>query len=776
MASSPKLFACVVTTHSEYHFNHCIHRKMLFGRTTLAFLLHVLLLSGISRQTCRADEIQTSKLSDGVYTLQLASTNCFLSYQNRKCADNHPVVRPKTTLWKRWSVRVLDKEQGIVTLKTSVDYGRCPNGTLSRSAEDWCQVPPYATEVSVVAQGPSPPLEHELFKLVPVDASTKDGLYYVIAAGKPSNCARYLGATGCTSGSVRTKLAVEGEEGVLTVWGFSKVEGSPPLPSPIPPSVAPKPAPAPSSAPAQAPTPTVSPPQPIPGPIIEPSMYGQSIMTSGFFEISLKSLGGNSVCSASYITFTTVNTMTKETTSTAAYSAEIVKSVPVTIPLPFGYTYDVYAVGICTNGGTTERSNILSVSSVDGRRREAPVITTTNMGSTSADISWDAGALDGSFQYQVIAVTSGGSCTDTPVATSTVASSTLTAQLINMGLNTPYEVFVKAVSTTDPSYFVCSAGQRVRTWPYAFLPRYANPCTTCNALIRCSFENNLMQTCINVGVGSQSFPRASAVAPMEVSSLPKILIGGSNVAGGYPALYRCDLNSDLDAVSNCVTSDVSGTTSVNNRVGGILVYNNMQKVLLTESDGDNKVYACDLDMTAAGTVADPLLSGCAATASALNGQKPDGIARKGNTVFISSRLASPNGGIWQCTFDPSASNANALTSCTKGFSSSDAFDLYYDPVSDILWGTREFESNAAALVSCPGANLAQCQDGIVSSVTGVAIGAKGIASSRGYTFWAGGTNVYTGVVNSGDSKVSSYRTTTVAAINNADEIKWYPAL
>ena len=497
-------------------------------------------------------------------------------------------------------------------------------------------------------------------------------------------------------------------------------------------------------------------------------------MTSGVFDISVKSLGGNNACSVSSIKFTTVNTGTKMTTSTAAYSAAVVKSVPVTIPLPFGYTYDVYAVGICTNGGATERSNILSVSSVDGRRREAPVISTTNLGSTSADISWDAGALDGSFQYQVIAVTSGGSCTSSPVATSTVSSSTLTTQLTNLGLNTPYEVFVKAVSTTDPSYFVCSAGQRVRTWPYAFLPRWIQACNQCNALIRCSFENNLMQTCINVGVGSQSFPRAAAVAPMEVSSLPKILIGGSNVAGGFPALYRCDLNSDLDAVSNCITSDVQSTSSsANNRVGGILVYNDMQKVLLTESDGDNKVYACDLDMTG-GT----LLSNCLATTGAqLDSKNPDGIARKGNDVFISSRLASPNGGIWQCTLDPSAaSNANALINCVKGFSSSDVFDLHYDPVSDILWGTRPLESNAAALVSCPGANLAQCQDGIVSSVTGVTTGAKGITSGRGYTFWAGSTDVYTGAVNSGDSKVSSYRTTPVAAISDSDEIKWFPAL
>lgn len=283
-----------------------------------------------------------------------------------------------------------------------------------------------------------------------------------------------------------------------------------------------------------------------------------------------------------------------------------------------------------------------------------------------------------------------------------------------------------------------------------------------------------MQNCINVAVGTESITRAAAVAPMEVSSLPKILVGGSNSAGGYPALYRCDLNANLDQVSNCINSNVQSTTSrPNNRVGGILVYNNMNKVLMTESDGDDTVYACDLDMTGS-----PLLSNCQTTASLGSNPLPDGITRKGNNVFISSRRASTDGGIWQCTLDPSAaSNANALTSCTKGYSgTSPVFDLYYEPVSDILWGTRTLESNALALVSCPGADLSQCQDGIASSVTGVTTGSKGIAAGRGYTFWASSNDVYTGTVSLNDSKVSSVRTEPVAAINDSDEIKWYPPL
>ena len=329
----------------------------------------VLLLAGISWQTCHADEVQTSKLSDGVYTLQLASTNCFLSYQNRTCARNEPVVRPQT-LWNKWAVRVVDEEQGIVTLKTSVDDGKCPDGTLRRSAEDWCRVPPYATEVGIMEQSLVPPQQHELFQLVPVDgAAGRDGLFHVLAVGKPSTCARYLGATGCGSGSVQTKLGVEGEEDLLTTWRLSMVKGSTPAPSALLPPAVTSPTQAPAAAPTPVPTPTVSrpPPQPIPGPVIEPSIYGQSIVSYGFIDVSVRRLGGNSACSVSSITFMTLNTVTQLTTSTAAYSATNVKKLPVAIPLIAGYKHEVSAVGMCTDGRITERSNVLSIESVSPR-------------------------------------------------------------------------------------------------------------------------------------------------------------------------------------------------------------------------------------------------------------------------------------------------------------------------------------------------------------------------------------------------------------------------
>ena len=171
---------------------------MFCTKMAVAFLLQVLLLAGSSWQNCRAADVQPfSKLSDGVYTLQLASTKCYLSYQNRLCATNLPVVRPKTTLWNKWAVRVVDEQQGIVSLKTSEDYGRCPDGTMSRLTGDACQKTRSATKVGIAGPSATPTLEQELFQLVPVDDSDGPGdLYYVMAVGKRSTCARYLGATG----------------------------------------------------------------------------------------------------------------------------------------------------------------------------------------------------------------------------------------------------------------------------------------------------------------------------------------------------------------------------------------------------------------------------------------------------------------------------------------------------------------------------------------------------------------------------------------------------
>ena len=91
-------------------------------------------------------------------------------------------------------------------------------------------------------------------------------------------------------------------------------------------------------------------------------MYGQTVVTWGYVEISVKSFGGNAACSVESITFTAVNKATAASDSTAAYSVDNLQRLPVaTVPLAAWNEYEVYAVGTCSSGESTERSNGLSV-------------------------------------------------------------------------------------------------------------------------------------------------------------------------------------------------------------------------------------------------------------------------------------------------------------------------------------------------------------------------------------------------------------------------------
>ena len=370
----------------------------------LAFLLQVLLLACSLWQTCRgqngANSLATPHLSaDGVYTLQLASTDCYLSYENRTCARNQPVVRPKTTLWNKWAVRVVDREQGfvLVTLSASAEKGRCPNGTLSRSAEDWCMIPPYATRVGLSDDVATPPPAHELFQLVPVEnAGDVEGLYHVVAVGKPSTCARYLGATGCTSRGVRTQLAVGGEAGVTTSWKLTLVSADPPAPLPAPAPTASPPSPSPS-------------PSPVPGPIIS----APSSTTWGSVTVLVQSSGGNSECSVSSFLFTMTGSGVGSLPQTVEVPASRggLSSVGVSLLLPQVGRNTVYAVGMCQNGGTTERSNVLEVTvlSVSGGLPALPAVYGWVSQTSAADNNWRSVTWGGpSGQEKFVAVASSG--------------------------------------------------------------------------------------------------------------------------------------------------------------------------------------------------------------------------------------------------------------------------------------------------------------------------------------------------------------------------------
>jgi hypothetical protein len=80
-------------------------------------------------------------------------------------------------------------------------------------------------------------------------------------------------------------------------------------------------------------------------------MYGQTIVTTGVFDVSVKGMGGNDACSVESIAFTAVNQKTAESTSTPAYNVSILQRASyVAVPLVAWSEYEVYAVGICSSG------------------------------------------------------------------------------------------------------------------------------------------------------------------------------------------------------------------------------------------------------------------------------------------------------------------------------------------------------------------------------------------------------------------------------------------
>lgn len=482
-------------------------------------------------------------------------------------------------------------------------------------------------------------------------------------------------------------------------------------------------------------------------------------------------------------------TATASSIGSAAQTLEVsasrpnLSSIGVVAPLQHTGYNSIYATGTCSSGEVTERSNGLSVYYYYNRPIETgpspplgdslAIDVTPIEGTTRALIIWTDVSMDEPFEYQAIAVASGKSCDDMPVSMKTVDSSAspLKATLKNLSPSTRYDIFVRTVSKADPKRIKCSSANSMQTWPFVFLPRFFDKDSP---LVRCEVEEKRIRRCISVKMGGYMIANAAAVAPLSVGGSPKILVGGN--LGGYSALARCDLNSDLDTVSNCQTSKTQ-TTLTGGRVGGILVYKSQTKVLLTESDADNTVYACDLDMTSS-----TVITNCEQTGKkkegpslVLAGYQPDGIARKGatTTVYVSAQIKK--GGIWTCTLNENAtSNADALVYCTFKSLGQLVFELYYDNVSEILWGTRTFEQNEQALVSCPKGITANCKDGIITGLT-VSSGSEAVISGRGYVFWSPNQKVYTGKVDSND-QVESLVEVNTPEITSSDGAAWYPPI
>ena len=310
----------------------------------------------------RLSTAKTVLVDKAVYDVQLASTGCFLSYQNRTCERNNPVVRKTTSLWSKWTLRVEDKDQGIVRFEAGA-YGKCPSGSLSRLRNDYCRLPPYATKMIVQAADKTAADktaaekggsgddgvvtgadQYGRFKLVPVDGG--DDLFHIVAADKPSSCARFLAAKGCGKAWTATELVMDGDDGFLKTWKLTAMS-IPPLPAPAP---LPTPVPALSPAPSL-PLPSVS----VRGPVIASSI---SITYGSGVTVTVPELGG---CEVRSVTFEYGLESARTPTRVDVPSRESLRTVGVMLLLSEYGVNTIAAEGVCADGSRTAKSNVLRV-------------------------------------------------------------------------------------------------------------------------------------------------------------------------------------------------------------------------------------------------------------------------------------------------------------------------------------------------------------------------------------------------------------------------------
>ena len=307
----------------------------------------------------------------------------YLGFNNRTCTSSlapsktaGPVMRGPSSsmMWREWLIRVQNKDEDRVdvTLQAFMhpaleDQGKClgyvSNYYGNPEYRGSCVIPPYGNGLFINGTedtGNDVPINPQVLSITTAPSgSAAEGAFELTAANKPDVCMRALAVEDCDLQAALVEDPAEYfvESKQYKTWILTKRYDVVPKTSPPPPLSPPPPSPTSPPPPASSP-----PPASIPGPRIEPYVYGQTVVTWGYVEISVKSFGGNAACSVESITFTAVNKATAASASTAAYSVDNLQRLPLaTVPLAAWNEYEVYAVGTCSSGESTERSNGLSV-------------------------------------------------------------------------------------------------------------------------------------------------------------------------------------------------------------------------------------------------------------------------------------------------------------------------------------------------------------------------------------------------------------------------------
>ena len=289
----------------------------------------------------------------------------YIGFNNRTCSTKlsprstaGPVMRGPSSsmMWREWMIRVEEtngenKDYKTTSLQAFInpdieDRARCL-GYLSTFYDNpefrgTCSIPPYGSALYLNSTRDVSTDSSQLWKIRLVGEARGE---FEMIANKPDACLRILAVEDCESQPVLTDDSTSSST-TYRSWKLVKrydlVEKASPPPPPPPP-----------------PPPVVSPPPPVPA--AAPVISGPRSTTSNLVNVRVESIGGGDSCTVTSITFTSVGAAIGSSPETVGISTSAMGSMMVAVPLSQPGYNSIYAVGNCANGGTTDRSNSLSV-------------------------------------------------------------------------------------------------------------------------------------------------------------------------------------------------------------------------------------------------------------------------------------------------------------------------------------------------------------------------------------------------------------------------------
>jgi hypothetical protein len=272
-------------------------------------------------------------------------------------------------MWREWMVTVhkTNDDRVDVSLQAFMhpaleDQGKCL-GYVSNYYGDaqykgTCVVPPYGNGLFLSGKEDAGNKASNSPQVLTMKAAG-EGEFVITAANKPDECARALAVEDCNNRAVLVEDPVKyfTDSKKYTTWVLTKrydvvASGTlPPAQPSAPPAVAPSP-----STPNTPSTPALS----IPGPVIS----APNTTSLGYVDVLVQSIGGGggtARCFVTTIVITVANTASAPATYEIPSSRLNLSSLGVAIPVQVGEN-SISAVGMCKNGESTERSQVLSIS------------------------------------------------------------------------------------------------------------------------------------------------------------------------------------------------------------------------------------------------------------------------------------------------------------------------------------------------------------------------------------------------------------------------------